>query len=74
MSERPGRVLTIVCAVDDSERALAFAEAGAWLSRELGGRVVARSRLRPPEIPMPLTKELRLAGMTPQHITDLLRS
>ena len=68
MSERPGRVPTIVCAVDDSERAAAVAQAGAWLSRELESGLVLAHVFDAMAIPVPLTKESRLAGTAPQQI------
>jgi nucleotide-binding universal stress UspA family protein len=66
-------VVTIACAVDDSDRALAVAEAGAWLSRDLGARLLLAHVLDAMAIPVPLTKELRLAGTTPQRIADAER-
>ncbi len=71
MTGRPGGVPTIVCAVDDSQRALAVAEAGAWLSRELEARVLLTHVFDAMAVAVPLTKESRLAGTTPQHIADV---
>jgi nucleotide-binding universal stress UspA family protein len=73
VSERPGRAPTIVCAVDDSERALAVAETGAWLSRELEAQLLLAHVFDAMAVPVPLTKELLLAGTTPQHIVDVER-
>jgi nucleotide-binding universal stress UspA family protein len=63
----------IVCAVDDSDRALAVAEAGAWLSRELAAELVLTHVFDAMAIPAPTTKELRLAGTPPEHIADVER-
>ena len=71
MSERPGRAPTIVCAVDDSERAAAVAEAGAWLSRELEAPLLLAHVFDPMAIAVPLTKESRLAGTSPQRLADV---
>jgi len=66
-------VPTLVCAVDDSERAVAVADAGAWLSRELDAPMLLAHVFDAMAIPVPLTKELRLAGTTPQHRADVAR-
>ena len=68
MSQRPGGARTIVCAVDESQRAGTVAQAGAWLARELGARVVLAHVFDAMAITVPLTKESRLAGTAPQHI------
>lgn len=73
MSERVGRAPSIVCAVDDSERAAAVAEAGAWLSRELEAQLVLAHVFDAMAVPVPLTKESRLAGTSPQHHADVAR-
>lgn len=73
MSEPPGRAPTIACAIDDSDRALSVAEAGAWLSRELEAQLVLAHVFDAMAIAVPLTKEMRLAGTTPQHIADVER-
>ena len=63
----------IVCAVDDSERAPAVADAGAWLSRELEAQLVLAHVFDPLAIPVPTTKELRLEGMVPEHVAAVER-
>lgn len=73
MTAPPGRAPTVVCAVDDSHRAAAVAEAGGWLARELEARVLLASVFDAMAIAVPLTKESRLAGTTPQHIADVER-
>lgn len=73
MTERPGRAPTIVCAVDDSHRAAAVAEAGGWLARELQARLLLAHVFDAMAIAVPLTKESRLAGTAPQHIADVER-
>jgi nucleotide-binding universal stress UspA family protein len=70
----PGRARTIVCAVDDSHRAPPVARAGAWLARELDARLLLVSIFDPMAIAVALTKEMRLAGTTPEHVVDVERA
>jgi nucleotide-binding universal stress UspA family protein len=64
---------TIVCAVDDSDRSPAVAEAGAWLARELAAPLVLARVFDAMAISAPTTKELRLAGVAPEHIANVER-
>jgi nucleotide-binding universal stress UspA family protein len=64
---------TIVSAVDESDRALAVAEAGAWLSRELEAQLLLAHVFDAMALPVPLTKKSRLAGTTPEHIAGVER-
>jgi nucleotide-binding universal stress UspA family protein len=73
VTERSGGTRTIVCAVDDSQRAPSVAEAGAWLARELEARLLLVHVFDPMAIAVPLMKEMRLAGSTPEHVADVER-
>lgn len=73
MTAPPGRAPTILCAVDDSHRAPPVAQAGLWLARELGARMLLVHVFDPLAIAVPLTKEMRLAGTAPEDVADVER-
>ena len=62
-----------MCAIDDSEGSSGVAEAARWLARELGAPVLLAHVFDAMAIPVPMVKELRLSGMTPEHMVEVER-